>query len=447
MATRPAQGQAAEARARTRRGQRPLALDDLTLPDPGARSLRQVLSRQVRRWERAFPAMPVRLLAPGDRALYVASVQAWRALAETDRARAAHVLRMPTVSVLIECALRHVGPQGDHAALATWLRELSALVLLELAVLGALPEAGVTWTREAEGRAPLTLRSVSANLALPLPDEVTAVRFGPGLLALERAGGALQLALGDPAPLPAVAQSWGATRPYHVVVPGVFLALSDNNPLSDFEAHPDKEGNQLDLGDKPVSAWVESLRTCFALIDTHLPELGKELRLIARLIIPVGWDPERHLSASYQEYIGAIYLTLHPNDMTMVEAVIHEFQHNKINAAFNLDPLLRNAFSPLFTSPVRPDPRPLHGVILAVHAFQPVARLYEQMREAQHPWSKNPSWNRRFGVIVDKIRDGAATVLHNAEPTPVGARYFADMRRWDSHFASVAVAVPSESRG
>ena len=39
--------------------------------------------------------------------------------------------------------------------------------------------------------------------------------------------------------------------------------------------------------------------------------------LFLHQVVPVGWDPERHLSASYQEAIGTIYLSLHPSPMTM----------------------------------------------------------------------------------------------------------------------------------
>ena len=41
--------------------------------------------------------------------------------------------------------------------------------------------------------------------------------------------------------------------------------------------------------------------------------------------VPVGWDEQRHLSASYQEAIGTVYLSLHPNPLTLAEALIHEF--------------------------------------------------------------------------------------------------------------------------
>ncbi|MCO4760241.1 MAG: hypothetical protein KC502_01980 [Myxococcales bacterium] len=416
-------------RRRTALQKKALTLDELTIARRDTHTVRHVLSRWVRRLERAFQSVPVRLLAEHDRQLYVDAVTAWRQLSARDRGRAAQILRLPTHSVLIECALRHQGPNGDHAALSAWVRELSALVLLELAAQGALPAGGIHWIAPYPA-ALRDLRSIRLNLLLPLGAGVTALHFEPGAVQIETADSQERVALLPDADLPA-----GASRPYHEIVPGVYLACSDNNPLSDFEAHPDKQGNTLSLGDKTAAEWTKSLQRCWAMMARYLPHFAEELRLVATLIVPVGFEPERHLSASYQEYIGAIYMTLHPNDMTMVEAVIHEFQHNKINAAFNLDPLLHNAFAPLFSSPVRPDPRPLHGVILAVHAFQPVALLYERMRDDAHAWSTQPSWTRRFDVIVGKIRDGAETVLTHAEPTDAGRLFFAEMQLWDSHFA------------
>ena len=340
-------------KSRRRPAKRPMRLDALTLPTEGTDTTRRVLIRQLRRLERVFPELPVRMMPSETRGLYVEAVQRWRAC--RGAGKGAHILRSAHISVLLECTLRHLGPRGDHAAAAGWIRELSALVLTEVALLGALPGAGSTWASDGQ---PLTLRSPLANVHWTLPAETRAVRWIPGQVeALSAEGDTLAaVTLRPDGVLPA-----GATRPYHKIVDGVWLAEVDNNPLSDFEAHPDKTGNQLDLGARDASEWSDCLRRCFELLDAHLPALGAELRTVAQLVIPVGYDAERHLSASYQEYIGAAYMTLHGNDMTMVEALIHEFQHNKINAAFQQDPLLHNAFSPLYASPVRPDPRPLHG--------------------------------------------------------------------------------------
>jgi HEXXH motif-containing protein len=120
--------------------------------------------------------------------------------------------------------------------------------------------------------------------------------------------------------------------------------------------------------------------------------------------------------------------------MTMTEAVIHEFSHNKINALFEIDDVLENAFSPLFKSPVRPDPRPLHGVLLAVHAFIPVARLYEAMREANDPLSRNPSFAARFAKIVEGNHEGMEVLRAHAVPTELGRGVLDELDRWDRHF-------------
>ena len=122
--------------------------------------------------------------------------------------------------------------------------------------------------------------------------------------------------------------------------------------------------------------------------------------------------------------------------MTMTEAVIHEFSHNKINALFELDPVLENAFWPLYTSPVRPDPRPLHGIVLAVHAFQPVARLYEAMIARGHEWAQKPDFLRRYEQVKKVNREGASVVLEHGRPTPIGRALLDEMRRWDEHYAA-----------
>jgi HEXXH motif-containing protein len=180
-----------------------------------------------------------------------------------------------------------------------------------------------------------------------------------------------------------------------------------------------------------VEAWVNSLRGAFGLVATYLPDLRSEMELYLSQIVPVGVLEEKHLSASFQEAIGTIYLTLHPHPMTMVEALIHEFQHNKLNALFETDEVLENAFFPLFQSPVRPDPRPLHGVLLAVHAFLPVARLYEEMIAKKHPLAEHASFRARLRDIVSINREGANVVLANGKPTRIGEGLLGEIRRLD----------------
>jgi hypothetical protein len=346
---------------------------DLTVPQPGSTTARDVLSRAVGRLLRELgPTLRAHAAsAPDDVAAFDRALGAMK-----EPAALASVLRRPHVGALLR-TLRGA-PVGTPAARALLL-ELLATLAGDLAKLGAIP--------------PVALRARPPRVVSPLT--------GPGdFRALDGDGDGAML-----------------------------FALADNNPLAMHEAHPDKHGNAVDLGGRPVDEWLASLRAALALVGEHLPELRAEMDLYVRQIVPVGFFEDRHLSASYREAIGTLYLSLHPSPTTMVEALVHEFQHNKLNALLESDDVLENADAPLFASPVRPDPRPLRGVLLAVHAFVPVAVLYEKLAAAGEKGVE-----RRFEDVVRINREGTEVLLPNARPTEVGKGVLEELGRWDAHF-------------
>ncbi|MCB9754687.1 MAG: hypothetical protein H6713_32525 [Myxococcales bacterium] len=397
----------------TRRDPPTLAPRDLTIPAPGSTTARDVLSRAIRRLLGDLRRAPLQHASARARADFSVFARVAGALARSDPGALASVVRRPTVGVLIRC-LRSAPGNGLHVD--ALLRELAATACLELAAVGALP--GVVELRAP----PRRVVSLAARCVVDVPDGARALRIRDGWVSID----------GDERPLREDAARFVALTSSPG---GPVLALVDNNPISDFEAHPDKQGNALDLGGRSRDEWRASLEAALAHIGRFMPALRGEIELIVHQIIPVGYDAHAHLSASYQEDIGTLYMTLHPRLMTMVEAVIHEFSHNKINALFELDAVLHNAFHPLYKSPVRPDPRPLHGVLLAVHAFQPVARLYERMIEERAPGSDHPDFRRRFQTIVRGNHEGASVLLEHGQPTEAGAAVLDEIRRWDEHFA------------
>jgi HEXXH motif-containing protein len=202
--------------------------------------------------------------------------------------------------------------------------------------------------------------------------------------------------------------------------------------------HPERAGNTVDLGDKPLEEWLASLRSAFAILREHAPYVHEEMRLALELVVPTGYAAERHYSVSYPDAVGAVYLSLHPNLMTLAEALIHEWHHNKIHAVLRWDPLLADGGAPLYASPVRPDPRPLRGVLMAVHAFLPVAALYEEMTRVAHPLTLGRDWEKRFREIIAVNHEAATTVLAHGRPTTAGAPLLDEIRVWDHHFMEYA---------
>ncbi len=391
---------------------RPLTVPtDLTIPEPGSTTARDTLSGAIRR---AIQDL-MRLVAsnPGDAELRRFRPTLKQLLADSPGAIAS-VLRTPTVGGLLRC-LRRRAPELDYAA---GVAELLATIHCDLAFANAL--SGSVKQR----RLPARIVSLPARRVIEIPATTDHAEFHDNVIVLvSRSGERSEVRLDQP-----------ATEPlFYPITDTLVLAGIDNNPLSMFEAHPDKTGNQLDLGGHPTSEWTEILGEALDLIGRYMPELRGELDLYLHQIVPVGYDAHAHLSASYQEIIGTVYMTLHPQLMTMVEATIHEFQHNKLHALLELDPLLHNAFSPLYSSPVRPDPRPLQGVLLAVHAFQPVARLYQRMRAAGHDGTSRPDFERRYAQIIKGNHEGAKVLLEHGQPTEVGKGLLDEIRRWDQH--------------
>lgn len=384
---------------------------DLTIPEPGSTTARDILSRAIRR---AIQDLVRLTQTPGDHEL-AAFKPVLQALIRDSPGALASALRRPSVSGLLRCLRR----RAPELPFSVGVAELLATLLADLAHEGALPERVVL------NRLPKRIISLAACRVIDVPSGATRAEFGSGAIGFRGPGLDVDLDLrraDDPPRLFAITDH-------------LLLATVDGNPLAMSEAHPDKQGNAVDLGGRAITEWTATLADALALIGRHMPELRGEIDLYLHTLVPVGWHEQQHLSASYREVIGTVYMTLHPQRMTMVEAVIHEFQHNKLHALLELDPLLENAFAPLYSSPVRPDPRPLQGILLAVHAFQPVARLYQLMRDANHPGTDHPDFVHRHAQIVKGNHEGASVLLEHARPTPIGRGLLDEVRRLDEHFA------------
>lgn len=313
-------------------------------------------------------------------------------------------LRRPSVYTHLRLAAdRH----PDPAVLLTGLTTFAA----ELAASGALGE-------------PLVIQRPPPRLLLR--SRLEEVRPSPEApLRLERSGALLQR--GSPCPRRA-----GFLPISH----GLALALADDNPLASVEAHPDKSGSGLDLGEAPAERWLASLEASLAMVERALPVLREELELVLSTIVPVGTHDQRHLSASYREALGTIYLSLHPQVLTMAEAVVHEAQHNKLHAVLMEDPLLQNGPDERYPSPVRPDPRPLLGVLLAVHAFVPVALLHRSLQRLGDPAVSAPPARARLAAIVTGNAEGLALLERYGRPTPLGAALLRGLRELHEECAS-----------
>jgi HEXXH motif-containing protein len=374
---------------------------DLTVPLSGSTTLRDLVSRSLGRLMRELPE----LLVEGARAAGAAGFREWAGALRQEPGAVLNLLRRPHLGGLVRTLRTSEGPTRSAQ-----LIDLLATLAYEIAA-GARPRASLSLET-----LPSRIVALAARRVVEVPSGSVG-RFSTASFESEGGDGAVSV-----------------STPYAVVEEPILFGVADNNPLALLEAHPNKSGNAVDLGGKSVEAWVSALRAALALIRDFVPELRAEMDTCVELIVPVGFDAEQHLSASYAEVPGTLYLSLHPDPMTMAEALLHEFSHTKVNLLSEHDAILENAFEPLFPSPVRPDPRPLWGVLLAVHAFLPVELLYARMAERGHANAGSAGFIERAGAIRKGNEEGLAVLQQNAHPTKVGAALLAELGQWDERF-------------
>ena len=404
-----------------------LPCTDLTVPDEGSQTVRTLLSRYLGRQYKDF--LKLRLNATGHEAQALIVLQRHcRALATTAPGPLFRALQYSTIGGMLRFLAEGAIASGDAPR---WVGQLATSLYAELALAGAPAPAillGATLPH---------LVAASTGTRVRFPPGTSTLRLHPDGLTMAGSAGVTTITWDD-------VRTGGAPCVEPALVPlrgRCSFALVDDSPVAGFETHPDKTGSGLDLGGRPADDWVAALREALDLVRLGVPAIADEIELLIQQIVPVGYDAERHLSASYAEYVGTIYLSLHPDVLTLAEALIHEHSHNKINMLWTLAPVLTNAFTPLYTSPFRPDPRPLHGVLLGVHAFLPIERLYEELLARDHPAVRGTGFEARRRHVRERNAQACEMLGSHAQPTETGRGVLDEIRRWNAHYSTTTVLL------
>jgi len=408
-------------------------------PGDGIAPLRRVYARYLTHCCRRFLGLE-RELPAALRAAHASVAALVRRAVEARRGAMLSCFASPAVSTPLDCLDLLDELPRFRERIELGVMAMMPNLLLEMGLRELIPAGrSLLW----EHGAP-RLASMALGGELVAPAAATGLRFSAShLTAIDDGAELARLPLRREAVGAALADGssgFQLQRCYRRIGKVAAFATIDHNPLAEFEAHPDKAGNHVDLGERSADEWVEVLDQCFALVERYLPGEFEEMGVLLRELVPVGYDPVRHLSASYREAVGTVYLTLHPNIMTMVEALVHEFQHNKLNVAAHGTEFIVNAFHPLYKSPVRPDPRPLWGILLAVHAFLPVAELYRQMRDDAHPLAARGEFDARLSDIDLKNHEGMEMLRAHASFTAAGQALFDDLQAIEARHMGERVA-------
>lgn len=162
------------------------------------------------------------------------------------------------------------------------------------------------------------------------------------------------------------------------LIPGTKIRLTthDYNQSCNLSSHPNHDSwNMLWWGERTEQEWLDVFGRTFDLLKKINKDFYDELNLTVQKIVPFNTSTWVHNSATHKESIGTLYLWFTIDaplpELTILEALIHESSHNKLNLVMHSDTLLLNEKIEKYYSPYRPDARHVYGVYLWVHALVP----------------------------------------------------------------------------
>lgn len=216
-------------------------------------------------------------------------------------------------------------------------------------------------------------------------------------------------------------------------IPGtdIKLTLHDNNPSKNEISHPDHDSDDgmLWWWDRSEMEWLEVFWKSFTLLKSINLDFYNELNFIIKKIVPMKTSVNVHNSCSFSWCIGSLYLgyTIETKDpeVAILEALIHESSHNKLNLIMQSETLHVNDNSLHYYSPYRPDARHIQWVLLWVHAIVPTVYCIIQ---AIHGWyiEKDP-WMEKAVLYHIKNKLGYNVLQRHAKFTAIGQKIYQDM--------------------
>jgi HEXXH motif-containing protein len=181
--------------------------------------------------------------------------------------------------------------------------------------------------------------------------------------------------------------------------------IVSSHPLFDEEAasmhHPAMPGATALCGDVDVEKMAESLRDALELVgrgsERSTGAVSAGMAYFVMLRKPEAMGPEECISFTSRSAPGAVFLTPMP-PILLAESIVHECVHGVLYGASRLSKLTTDDAG-LFASPLRPDLRPVSGILHQALVLDYLVDFYEGLAGCRDV----PSVARNQGPIAKRL--------------------------------------------
>jgi uncharacterized protein len=176
-----------------------------------------------------------------------------------------------------------------------------------------------------------------------------------------------------------------------------------------------------------VGRWQIHFDEAWRLLTRHLPRRASELAMGLRTLVPLTLDRTGAArSVTTRDAFGACGLTPPPSAAALAVAMVHEFQHSKLNAVLDLVPLYDRDDLSTYFAPWREDPRPIGGLYQGVYAFLGVADVMSALR-GEPGLRDSAEW--QFAITREQVRCGLDALLDARSLTAHGRQFATGIRQ------------------
>jgi hypothetical protein len=132
---------------------------------------------------------------------------------------------------------------------------------------------------------------------------------------------------------------------------------------------------------------------------------------VTKVVVPLRRIGVRYSqSYSCRQLPGVVFLTIH-DEVQVLEALVHETAHHYLFLAEMRNPLVDPSHLSNYPSPLRAEPRPLIGVLLAYHALAYICAFY--VDALRHSLASSLRCEQELKSARSKLREAQGTLVSN----------------------------------
>ena len=219
--------------------------------------------------------------------------------------------------------------------------------------------------------------------------------------------------------------------------PAWTLLLETGDPYLDRYTLPMRTAMPSD----EVADWRERIRSAWQIVADRHRWAAEPMADVISVIVPLTPRSDTDLvSATTPAAYGAIATSWPPDEVTLAETLVHEFQHVKLCGLLDMMPLASSGEQRVY-APWRQDPRPAGGLLQGVYAHLGIARFWQAQQYAE----SDPDGLLRAQVLFARWRpaigETVQTLLDNGSLTLAGVRFAERLRAQGQQLMSAPVSA------